>query len=1039
MATYAGGRDIFNSGDTDIPPPGTYDPQYDGSDGTYKKYGFLNHGERFRQQPAYDDLDDFDRLPYAPSRSSRSISRTSVGHRYRRSMEGTSGPTTAASAIKAEESRLKKEVEHYQRALHEQQMESAKEARMLGDRVKQSETKVKDLLRERNELRQKVIRGESILRSNEKERALLEERLGKQQQAVGGFSHPKTERALREHADAANSMCAKLKAALEKMRKANEDDKRRLRHTEQRLRRAEQEKQSMEQEAHSLTTKDYPRQLAAIEREMRHREEQFREDVRKLKLAEQEAHDKATRYMNELGEAQVHSTALERELQQARDLERQRSAEDARRLSSFRGQVEENNTRVNDMERRTRQRAEEMERALRAAHGHIDDLKSEVERLEQERDKIQQDLQEKIGQLAQDYNAAKRQFETSVRGADDERARRVIKIQAELERITGANVALESEASKLQGALKKNEMEWDNQRMEMESDLQAAAGDFEALQQEFQTSSDQAKIREDELESQLKSNEDSWQRERTALLEKLDTAHKDAFGLRDALDTADKDAAQANADREADVARLSGELEQVRGELQRQNEGWDADRKEIQKVHADDMNGLREEFSSLEQQMGDDMAVLEQQLAEMEDAVMERDCQVAELENTRDQLDGRCQELESELNETPVGCDEEALQHYTHLLRELGDRRLKEKKEWEQEREELVSDLQRMEYREELLVIQADYMADILELAEDGRAHMVGEAREMYCELQTNTQSMDSLADDMQGLLDIHDSFDYESMMADTERKARRAFAHDMQRLSNAQLTSAEVLAAVQELHNMRIQGQIVEAAEDLSNRHKEEMAELQTLNAELADTNAELLEELRNGVPSSNDAEERALMLEQEAVAHQAQSQRMRQVLDQCEVDMATQVDSINSLRQYVAEVESERAVLAEQANFQINWLKEHHAMAYEDLDRVLNNNGGHANLRQRIRYVETLKQQLIALKKENYEYVRERDRYKHRVAVLKSELDAYKEVSEADAMRVQSRPRVMASRKRSVSHKPIAISETQLHQQQQSMMVED
>ncbi|KAJ2281353.1 hypothetical protein EV176_000519 [Coemansia sp. RSA 451] len=125
-----------------------------------------------------------------------------------------------------------------------------------------------------------------------------------------------------------------------------------------------------------------------------------------------------------------------------------------------------------------------------------------------------------------------------------------------------------------------------------------------------------------------------------------------------------------------------------------------------------------------------------------------------------------------------------------------------------------------------------------------------------------------------------------------------------------------------------------------------------------------------------------------------------MTRVLEQCEVNMATHVSDINAMGQRIAELESERAILAEQTQFQTTWLKENYAKAYQDLDAVLSHSG-HNNLRQRIRYVEGLKTQILALKKEGFECSRERDRFKHSVGLLKSELDAYKEVNDVEEFR--------------------------------------
>ncbi|KAJ1964613.1 hypothetical protein GGI12_001318 [Dipsacomyces acuminosporus] len=302
-----------------------------------------------------------------------------------------------------------------------------------------------------------------------------------------------------------------------------------------------------------------------------------------------------------------------------------------------------------------------------------------------------------------------------------------------------------------------------------------------------------------------------------------------------------------------------------------------------------------------------------------------------------------------------------------------------------------------------------------------------------------------------------------DTLVSEAHSASRSVFVESMTRAAESQVSRVRVESELRELKYMAVQGKIVETVGDMSAQHKEERARLEAsladaqsdygdlqklvgvnraafeariseLEAEisglracsapsgamaalksanealegqvrkLSEENAEL--EARIEVVDYEMDDERTAS-ERQRAALESQLQRTHQVLEQCEVDMATQVDQINSMRQYIAEVESEQAILAEQSQFQINWLKENYASAYRDLDAVLSNNGGHANLRQRIKYVENLKTQILALKRENFDFSRDRDRYKHQVRLLKSELDAYKEVSDMDAFRSRSRVR--------------------------------
>ncbi|KAJ1941653.1 hypothetical protein FBU59_003441, partial [Linderina macrospora] len=143
----------------------------------------------------------------------------------------------------------------------------------------------------------------------------------------------------------------------------------------------------------------------------------------------------------------------------------------------------------------------------------------------------------------------------------------------------------------------------------------------------------------------------------------------------------------------------------------------------------------------------------------------------------------------------------------------------------------------------------------------------------------------------------------------------------------------------------------------------------------------------------------------ELERASYESRIGRMKELLEQCEVDMETHVDEIEVMRRYLAEVEGERAIIAEQSQFQINWLKDNYAAAYHDLDAILSNNGGHTNLRQRIKYVDSLKNQILDLKKESFEGGREREKLRYQMDALRGELEAYREVVDVEAVQPKSR----------------------------------
>ncbi|KAJ1666292.1 hypothetical protein EV178_002403 [Coemansia sp. RSA 1646] len=1182
MASYAGGRDIFRPTNTDIPPPGAYDVY--SPENPYKKYGFLSQEERFKAE-RMDERGSGSGGGYVDTNTygGRSLSRANSQTSSRRTLVGN----TTMTALRAEESRYKRELEHYQKLLLQQQHDASKDVHRLGEKIKLSEEKIKELVRDRTELKQRLLKRESELRTKEKERDLLAERFEKQQQAAAAPANPKTEKALRERSEAANAMCTKLKAALDRARQVNEEDRRKIRQLESNIRRLDQERDSIENYLKQMKEQDYPRQLHRAERELRIQEEQYRESVRKLEVSLQEAKDKASRYMNELGEATVHATALENELQLAKERELDSATDQSKQLETALAQLNMTQSRLSDLERLAKQKSDESERMLKAANEHISGLNSEITRLEEEREEVQREMQGKIRELMRDYKSAKREFESSVKGADDERTKRLTDTQLRLEKATKETIGLKSEISELRGILLKKEMAWKNKQLELESDLQAAASDFEAMQ----TQMDDQHRKFDEhlrsLEDKARKKESAWNNERTGILEKLDTAHKDGFKLRDELDTLHKEAAQIKADCDADLKRMKLDLDDALAEAEAQKAKWEHEHTELASAHEEEVAQLKEECNVLEQRLQDDRFSLENQLQDVldelealresrDDELGQRDDQLAkvvdelddktkavsELEEQLDNIDSkyaaqlgdlraaleesqtesqnsiaalqeellaahqrtedigkqaesehhemedlriqnsalnaRVQELQvaneelandcyglqstvDELAEGAIYADEEkedALTHYVQLMQELDRKHRAEKAQWGDERRAMRDRLDRYRYRDAMYSIQQDYLLDHMDISEAARVHMVNEARALYDELQDQTavayecgDAGAELADDLERALSISSaaggpeaSVEVEGLEAEVRVLVQHNFIDAIEQAQAARVARVRIESELQELRYMRLQGHMVETASEMSAQFKLERAKLESdlANArtdyrglqDLASTNrsaferqlAELqdkLSEAQTKAGASEDvkkltAENTALSAElakleevcvelesrleagdgemdddeRAAYEHQnasldAQVERMSQVLEQCEVDMTAQVDQIGRMRQYIAEIESERAILAEQSQFQINWLRENYTMAYNELDNVLNNNGGHTNLRQRIRYVETLKTQILTLKKENFECSRERDRLKHNVNLLKSELDAYKEVSDAEALRVRSRVR--------------------------------
>ncbi|KAJ2785537.1 hypothetical protein H4R18_000482 [Coemansia javaensis] len=1167
MNYYPGGRRIFEEADPDIPPPGAYDVY--SPEARYKKYGFISQESRFR-------ADERQRAEGGGGGGAPALSRAGSISSGGTAVQRPAG-SAAATAMRAEEQRQRREIEGYKKRLHDMQVNNERDTRLLREKVEQAEERIKELLRERTDVKKRLLQRETELKAKDRERELLAVRL--ERQSAMPAANPKAEKQLRDNAEQASSMCAKLKDALDKARRTSEEDKRRMRQLESALRRAAQDKAACEEELRKLAEMDYPRQVSRAEKELRAQEEQFREQIRKLGVSLQEAKDLAARYMNELGEATVHNTALENELQLARERERDAASGTGKQLDAAMAQLSATQVRMGDLERLSAQRAAEAGRLLDAANDHVEELKAEIARLEQEREQVQREMQGRIRDLTRDYQSAKREFESSVKDADSERTRRLHDTQTRLERATKETIDLKAEVSELRGILLKKEMAWKDRQLELEGDLQAAASDYEALQTQFNDQHAALSARIKGLEEQAQKRERAWGAERTGILEKLDTAHKDGFKLREALDALQKDAAQTKADCDSDLKRVGREMADLRAEADAHHARWEEERRELVRSHADEVAELKEECAVLEQQLQDDRFELGTQLGEargeleaqaeahreqleslraqaadatdalekqvlakqrLEERLASSDARaaarIAELEEQLDkarleheqsaaglqralqaaeQRAADCEdeahaeraeaealraenagladrverlaaanaELTAELDDGAAWADEqrdEALAHQAQLLQAVADKHRAGKAQWAAEREALQARLDRYKFREHLWAIQEHHMQTLIEITEDARVHMVQEARSLYCELQDEAAAADgnmdageALADDLQRLLALPADADADADAADLERQlaevrdlARAVLAEGVQRAQDAAVARVRAEAAAQEARLMRVQGQVVEAAGEMSAQHKAERARLEgaldsarsdyrglqelatanraalearaaELQAQAAELQARLGElegqaggaedaarletenaELRAQVERLGDyaaeleaqlevadyaADDERAGTEQQRAALEARNAHMTRVLEQCEVDMAAQVEQISSMSQHIAELESERAIMAEQTQFQISWLKENYSKAYQDLDSVLSNGGGHSNLRQRIRYVESLKSQILALKRECLEASRERDRHRHAAALLRSELEAYKEVSDADALQAQ------------------------------------
>ncbi|KAJ1721544.1 hypothetical protein LPJ53_003947 [Coemansia erecta] len=984
MAHYAGGRNIFSNVDTDIPPPGTYDVV--SPENTYKKYGFLSHGERFRA-----GREDSDR----PASS------------------------LAAAASRAEDGRLRREVERSQLAVQQQQQLAARDQRQADERLRQAEQRIRDLQRERADHRAQIVKLKNDLRLKDRPAAAAAAAPG--EAAALPTVGVRGEAVQRARAEAAEQLGARTAAALDAAKQAADAARQRARQLEQRVRRLERDKELLAADARQAADSAYPRRLAEAERLLRARDEAALEEARKAAVALQEARDQAARYAAELGEATVHATQLERELQGERDAQRHDAGRARERQTRAERELLAAQARLAELERQHGQRAGEAGRMLRAAQLANEEMRGEVARLEAEREATRARLHGEIDVLKAEYAAIKRDLGARVASADGQQARRLADAQRRAELAAAELLDAQAQASELRGALVRAERAAADAQAELQADLRAAAEDFQALQAQTAEQAAAAERAALEAAAHVQALEQRWADERRDLLAKLDGAHKDGFRLRDALDALQRQAAQQQADAAADVRRARADADEARAALdeargladdaaRERERAFVQDLADARAAHEEELGAVAERVEALAAQAGDAQREAQAAWRAREADVRARDERLDEL---ADEIDALVVALEAQRR---VDADAEAVEHWARLLRQMQARRAQDQDAWRGERDALVERVRRLEAREALHAVAREWLEQMLGVKEDARVHMVREARSLYAELQEQAEaavdSLDAeaeLARDIERLLLTDEGHDdgadggaveaaraVDSLSVDV----RRAYIEQAVLSLDACAQGARARERAREMGYMRVHAELVEAAElvaeDVRLRAEDACAirdaHIEELQRQVDEMAEQLAEQQQQPPSASSEAVDSA--------AFAAQVERQRLLLEQCEAEMSRQTDQVRSLRGQLAECEAERALAAEHAQFQITWLKEHHALAYRDLDLVLSSSGGgHTNMKQRIRYVEALKTQLLAVKKDRDEALREMERLRHALRTARGELEAYREVRDADA----------------------------------------
>ncbi|KAJ2316809.1 hypothetical protein GGI00_006926, partial [Coemansia sp. RSA 2681] len=281
----------------------------------------------------------------------------------------------------------------------------------------------------------------------------------------------------------------------------------------------------------------------------------------------------------------------------------------------------------------------------------------------------------------------------------------------------------------------------------------------------------------------------------------------------------------------------------ARGDATKARARWDDERREAARAHAAETAALREDLAEADRARDDLEAAHADELAELEALLAARDAEgAAEL----DELRAEAQALREEnaaLRETAAGGADDAVEeardaltHYATLLRGVGDARRADRETWRAERCALVDRVHALELRAAHVGIARDHVARLLEITDDARKHMVGEARALYVELEDaadvvycRMDAADELAADLQRVLTLDEYEDCAPLAAvdETAAAVRRAFVDDVVRAVDAKVVSTQVMADVNELRLMRVQGHVVEAVADISARHKLKVAEL--------------------------------------------------------------------------------------------------------------------------------------------------------------------------------------------------------------------
>jgi chromosome segregation ATPase len=313
----------------------------------------------------------------------------------------------------------------------------------------------------------------------------------------------------------------------------------------------------------------------------------------------------------------------------------------------------------------------------------ISDLKNQLHQLQSDMDDQDFEKRESWDQMVLDNQAMARVIEDLQQDADEgmQAKQQVEELRIELDSAKAGIASSADTSSSISKSIPQEEFDKTNSPHQIWQQLEQAQGDLEQHRKRLSATQDNLKhvqVEKDglaqehnrrvkELESEFKSSSETWQRDESALLSKIEslesTDGKVTMDMRNQLDEREDDIAQLKdelrkyADQAAD---FSGELEKVRHDASHQELYRRDEAEDLRILH----DAQEEEIGKLRKELDDAQRELElrdQQLEENGDLTIKRRSEVEEL---KEELKAKVEAEQAAL---------EKLQEYKEIAAEVGD------------------------------------------------------------------------------------------------------------------------------------------------------------------------------------------------------------------------------------------------------------------------------------------------------------------------------------------------------------------------------